>query len=153
MSTSSTADASPHSCSSEADPRSTPKCCAPGARAAAGFRSPSSFSACWRSGRSTAPLSGAIIAQRHAQGELNRKTVQHQEGGIVSQILVRDGERVRAGQPLIVIGDVRNDAELSLLQDQLSAERIRNARAAAEAALAASFQAPATSDTPRARAS
>ena len=42
---------------------------------------------------------------------------------------------VRAGQPLLVVGDVRNDAELSLLQDQLRAERIRNARAAAEAAL------------------
>ncbi len=35
------------------------------------------------------------------------------------EILVRDGELVRAGQPLIVVGDVRNDAELSLLHDQL----------------------------------
>ena len=60
-----------------------------------------------------------------------------------AQILVRDGELVRAGQPLIVVGDVRNDAELSLLLDQLRAERIRNARATAEAALAAKFQAPA----------
>ncbi len=50
---------------------------------------------------------------------------------------------VRAGQPLIVVGDVRNDAELSLLRDQLRAERIRNARASAEAALAAKFQLPA----------
>ena len=31
--------------------------------------------------------------------------------------------------PLIVIGDVRTDAELSLLLDQLDAEKIRNARA------------------------
>ena len=75
--------------------------------------------------------------------ELNRKTVQHQEGGIVRSILVRDGDTVRAGQPLIVVGDVRNDAELNLLRDQLRAERIRNARASAEAALAAKFQVPA----------
>lgn len=93
-----------------------------------------------------APLSGAIIASGRVKVELNRKTVQHQEGGIVRKILVRDGELVRAGQPLLVIGDVRNDAELSLLQDQLSAERIRYARASAEAALAASFQAPAAAN-------
>ena len=86
-----------------------------------------------------APLSGAVIAPGKLKVELNRKTVQHQEGGIVRRILVRDGEQVRSGQPLIVVGDVRNDAELSMLLDQLQAERIRNARATAEAALAARF--------------
>jgi HlyD family type I secretion membrane fusion protein len=90
-----------------------------------------------------APLSGAIIAAGKLKVELNRKTVQHQEGGLVRQILVRDGEFVRAGQPLIVIGDVRNDAELSLLQDRLDAERIRNLRAGAEATLQTKFEAPA----------
>lgn len=90
-----------------------------------------------------APLSGAIVAAGKLKVELNRKAVQHQEGGIVRKILVRDGERVRAGQPLIIVGDVRNDAELSLLLDQLDAERIRNARASAEAALAPAFQRPA----------
>jgi HlyD family type I secretion membrane fusion protein len=91
----------------------------------------------------TAPLSGAIVAPAQVKVELNRKTVQHQEGGIVRKILVRDGDMVRAGQPLIVLGDVRNDAELNMLRDQLRAERIRNARASAEAVLAAKFQAPA----------
>ncbi len=90
----------------------------------------------------TAPLSGAIVAAGRLKAELNRKTVQHQEGGIVRKILVRDGEQVRAGQALIVIGDVRTDAELSLLQDQLSAERIRNSRATAEAALVTRFHPP-----------
>ena len=91
----------------------------------------------------TAPVSGAVVAQAQVKVELNRKTVQHQEGGIVREILVRDGQTVRAGQPLIVVGDVRSDAELSLLQDQLRAERIRSRRAAAEAALEARFAAPA----------
>jgi HlyD family type I secretion membrane fusion protein len=94
-----------------------------------------------------APLSGAVIAAGRVKVELNRKTVQHQEGGIVRKILVRDGDLVRAGQPLLVIGDVRNDAELSLLQDQLVTERIRYARASAEAALSSSFQSPADLDT------
>src|SRR5262249_40243563 len=98
----------------------------------------------------TAPLSGAIVAIGKLKVELNRKSVQHQEGGIVREILVRDGELVRAGQPLLLIGDVRTDAELSLLTDQLGAERIRNARVSAEAALSSTFQKPADlTDTPR----
>jgi HlyD family type I secretion membrane fusion protein len=93
----------------------------------------------------TAPLSGAVIAPAQLKVELNRKTVQHQEGGIVREILVRDGQKVRAGEPLVVVADVRSDSTLKLLQDQLSAERVREARAAAEAALAPHFDAPADS--------
>jgi HlyD family secretion protein len=91
----------------------------------------------------TAPLSGAIVAAGKLKAELNHKTVQHKEGGIVEQILVRDGDVVRAGQPLIGVGDVRNDAELAMLADQLAAERIRAARAGAEAALSPKFDVPA----------
>jgi HlyD family type I secretion membrane fusion protein len=90
-----------------------------------------------------APLSGAVVANGQVKVELNRKTVQHQEGGIVREILVRDGQKVSAGQPLVVVGDVRSDSELSLLQDQLRAARIRSARAEAEASLQARFIAPA----------
>lgn len=100
---------------------------------------------------SAAPLSGAIVAVAKLKVELNRKTVQHQEGGIVRQILVREGEMVRAGQPLVVVGDVRTEAELSLLLDQLTAERIRSARASAEAVLATEMQPPRDlADSPRA---
>ena len=90
-----------------------------------------------------APLSGAVVANGQVKVELNRKTVQHQEGGIVREILVRDGQKVRAGQPLVVVGDVRTDSELSLLQDQLRAARVRSARAEAEAALRERFTVPA----------
>ena len=90
-----------------------------------------------------APLSGAIVAPAQIKVELNRKTVQHQEGGIVREILVRDGQQVRAGEPLLVVGDVRSSAELSLLQGLVRAERIRQARAAAEAALEPRFTVPA----------
>jgi HlyD family type I secretion membrane fusion protein len=86
-----------------------------------------------------APLSGAIVAPGQLKAELNRKTVQHQEGGIVREILVRDGQRVHAGDPLVIVGSVRNDAELSLLQDQLLAQRTRAARATAEAELKPQF--------------
>jgi len=90
-----------------------------------------------------APLSGAVVAPAHIKVELNRKTVQHQEGGIVRELLVRDGQKVRAGQPLVVIGDLRSQAELNQVQDQMRAERMRLARASAEATLAPSFAIPA----------
>jgi len=45
-----------------------------------------------------APLSGAIIAPAFVKVDMNRKVVQHQEGGIVKQILVRDGERAKAAR-------------------------------------------------------
>lgn len=82
-----------------------------------------------------APLAGAVIAPAHVKVELNRKTVQHQEGGIVQQILVREGQRVRAGEPLVVVADLRNDAELGVQRDLLLAALARRARASAEAAL------------------
>src|SRR3970040_792197 len=57
-----------------------------------------------------APLSGAVIGAGQVKVDMNRKTVQHQEGGIVGEILVRDGSKVEAGQTLLVLKDVRVDA-------------------------------------------
>ncbi|MBL8352196.1 MAG: HlyD family type I secretion periplasmic adaptor subunit [Burkholderiaceae bacterium] len=98
---------------------------------------------------SVAPLSGAVIAPGVVKTELNRKTVQHLEGGIVREILVREGQRVKAGDPLLVVGDVRTDATLDLQQDQRVAESIREARLLAELKLAPDFALPAgTADSP-----
>src|SRR3954471_8916428 len=83
-----------------------------------------------------APLSGAIVGPGFVKVDLNRKVVQHQEGGIVREIRVRDGDRVKQGQPLVVIEDVRVDAQLDLLSIQLIAERAKSARLTAEAAYA-----------------
>ena len=83
-----------------------------------------------------APLSGAIIAAGFVKVDLNRKVVQHQEGGIVREIKVRDGDRVRQGQELIVLEDVRVEAAFDLLRLQLDSERCRAARLTAEAAYA-----------------
>jgi HlyD family type I secretion membrane fusion protein len=96
----------------------------------------------------TAPLSGAIIAPAQVKVELNRKTVQHQEGGIVREILVRDGQKVRAGDALVVVSDLRNAAALRLIQDQLESERVRKARAMAEAALQPRFGDASTPQAP-----
>jgi len=81
-----------------------------------------------------APLSGAVIAPGFVKLDMNRKVVQHQEGGIVKSILVRDGESVRQGQVLVVIDDVRLDATLDLLRTQHDGERAKAARLEAERA-------------------
>jgi HlyD family type I secretion membrane fusion protein len=88
---------------------------------------------------SLAPISGAVIAHARIKVELERKTVQHREGGIVREIKVRNGQKVKAGDVLVVVDDVRSDAELSLLEDQLRAERVRHARVSAESTLARQF--------------
>jgi HlyD family type I secretion membrane fusion protein len=83
-----------------------------------------------------APLSGAVVAVGQVQSELGRKVVQHQEGGIVREVLVRQGQVVRRGEALMVVGDIRNDAGLDILRKQMDAERIRAARARSELNLA-----------------
>jgi epimerase transport system membrane fusion protein len=79
-----------------------------------------------------APLSGAVIGAGQVKVDMNRKTVQHQEGGIVGEILVRDGSKVKAGQNLILLKDVRVDASNELVRTQLDAELAKSARLSAE---------------------
>ena len=79
-----------------------------------------------------APISGAVIGPGLVKVDMNRKTVQHQEGGIVGEILVRDGTKVKAGQTLIVLKDVRVDAGNEAVRTQLDAELAKAARLSAE---------------------
>jgi HlyD family type I secretion membrane fusion protein len=81
-----------------------------------------------------APLSGAIIAPGLVKVDLNRKAVQHRDGGIVKAVLVRDGARVKMGEPLILLEDVRADAQLMVVRRALDAESARMARLEAERA-------------------
>jgi membrane fusion protein, epimerase transport system len=89
-----------------------------------------------------APLSGAVVANGQVQAALGRKVVQHQEGGIVRELHVQQGQRVKRGDALLVVGDVRSDATLDLLRKQALAEGLRAARCRAELALAPRFSMP-----------
>jgi len=89
-----------------------------------------------------APLGGAAMAPGVVKVDMNRKTVQHQEGGLVSEILVRDGVKVKAGQPLIVLKDIRVDASNELVQTQLDVEVAKAARLTSEQTWAASVSFP-----------
>jgi HlyD family type I secretion membrane fusion protein len=90
-----------------------------------------------------APLTGAVVASGFVKVDMNRKVVQHQEGGIVKEILVRDGQRVAQGQILMVIEDVRVDASVETVRQQLDAERAKAARLEAERMLAPAVRFPA----------
>jgi HlyD family type I secretion membrane fusion protein len=90
-----------------------------------------------------APLSGAVVATGQVQAALGRKVVQHQEGGIVRELHVRQGQVVKRGEPLLTVGDVRSDAMLDLLRKQGAAEALRAARSRAELNLEARFEPPA----------
>lgn len=79
-----------------------------------------------------APLSGAVVAPGVVKVDMNRKTIQHQEGGIIKEILVRDGDRVAEGQLLMVLNDVRVDASFELVRQQLDSERARGTRLGTE---------------------
>jgi len=79
-----------------------------------------------------APLESAAIASGAVESETSRKTIQHLEGGIVRQILVTDGDFVRAGQTLIILDGTKAHAEVESLQGQLWDARAREMRLQAE---------------------
>jgi epimerase transport system membrane fusion protein len=83
-----------------------------------------------------APLSMAVIAPAFVKVDLNRRPVQHLEGGIVREVLVRDGEHVKAGQPVLILGDVGVDADRNRLGYRIHVERVGIARLEAEQARA-----------------
>ncbi|MCD7985285.1 MAG: HlyD family type I secretion periplasmic adaptor subunit [Desulfovibrio sp.] len=87
-------------------------------------------------------ISGAVVAPGKIKIETERKTVQHLEGGIVDAILVREGEEVRAGQPLIILESVQIDANASMLQKQLVAQSAAQIRLTAEKDLKDALQWP-----------
>jgi Glycosyl transferase family 41/Biotin-lipoyl like len=55
----------------------------------------------------TAPLHGAVVANGFVRVEGNRKSIQHLDGGIVKELNVKEGDRVKAGDVLIVLDDTQ----------------------------------------------
>ncbi|QFU02659.1 Type I secretion system membrane fusion protein PrsE [Halomonas sp. THAF5a] len=66
----------------------------------------------------TANLAVAVVASGHVTVESFRRSVQHLEGGIVRDILVADGDRVEAGQPLVMLDDTRARTRLQMARTQ-----------------------------------
>lgn len=79
-----------------------------------------------------APLSMAVVAPGFVKVDLNRRPVQHLEGGIVRAVLVRDGQSVNAGDAVLMLGDVHVDADRNRLAYRINVERAGVARLEAE---------------------
>ena len=78
------------------------------------------------------PLSSAVIGNGTVTIASNRQTIQHFEGGIVSKILVHEGDHVKAGQVLFEMSPVQADAALGSARNQLFALLTKADRLAAE---------------------
>lgn len=79
-----------------------------------------------------APISGAAIASGNLQVEGRRQSVQHPYGGVIRQLLVRDGVHVEKGQLLLVLDDSDPRAKLDVLVADRDASRAAQARLMAE---------------------
>ena len=79
-----------------------------------------------------AKINQAVHAPGTIGSEFGRKTVQHLEGGIVDAILVKEGELVKEGQPLVRLKRVQAKASLDMLTKQRDYLRALEARALAE---------------------
>ena len=79
-----------------------------------------------------AMIDSAVVAPGTLMVEGNRRNVQHLEGGIVGEVLVRDGSIVAAGQSLIRLDDTRVRAGLNVVVDETDRTRARIAVLTAE---------------------
>ena len=80
----------------------------------------------------TTELSGAVIASGSVVVELSIKKVQHPSGGVVGEILVKEGDAVEAGQVVVRLDETVTKATLGALQAQLDELLSREARLLAE---------------------
>ena len=80
----------------------------------------------------TTSLAGAVIASGNVVVESNSKKVQHQTGGIVGEILVREGDRVSAGDVIVRLDETTTRANLQIIAQQYDRTVARQARLQAE---------------------
>ena len=79
-----------------------------------------------------APLDGAAFAPGTVTVKSYKKAVQHLEGGIVSEILVRNGDLVESGQPLLILDATQPRASLEMVTSEFIALKARESRLLAE---------------------
>ncbi len=66
-----------------------------------------------------ASIAGAVVAPGRLKVEGERQIVQHLEGGVVSELLVDEGDEVQAGDVLVRLDATRIAAELAIVEGQL----------------------------------
>lgn len=92
---------------------------------------------------STAPVAGAVVAPGIINVDSNVRAIQHLEGGILQEILVREGDPVQAGQVLLRMNDTATSSNRNELLGQFYEGVATEARLLAEQAGAESITFPA----------
>ena len=90
------------------------------------------FFGCFGIWATLAPLRSGAVAPGIVSVSGKRKTVQHLEGGIISEIRVKEGEEVHSGQVLVRMSGTQPRTQIQLLRGQLLATVAREARLQAE---------------------
>ncbi len=86
-----------------------------------------------------APLDEGVIAPSTVSIEQRKKLIQHIQGGVVSEVLVKEGQEVRAGDVLVVLDDAVNRAGLESIRQNYLGQRAMESRLLAEMAGAATI--------------
>jgi epimerase transport system membrane fusion protein len=79
-----------------------------------------------------APLDSSAHAPGSVAVRSYKKVIQHLEGGIVSEIMVQNGDHVRQGDPLLVLDNTQSLAQLEMVNSQFAADKALESRLIAE---------------------
>ncbi|MEH6829915.1 HlyD family type I secretion periplasmic adaptor subunit [Sulfitobacter sp.] len=77
-------------------------------------------------------IAGAIVASGRIEVDRNRQVVQHDSGGTISEILVDEGDLVKAGDLLLQLDPEQVRSELTLVEGQLFELMARRGRLEAQ---------------------
>lgn len=77
-------------------------------------------------------ISGAIVASGRIEVDRNRQVVQHDTGGTVAEILVDEGDLVKAGDLLLQLDPRQASSDLTLIEGQLFELMARRGRLEAQ---------------------
>jgi len=90
----------------------------------------------------TAPLASGVVASGTLSVETNRKTIQHLEGGIISEIFAKEGEIVEVGDLLVKLDSTQAFGNFTVMQTRLTLLQATQARLLAESVDATEIEWP-----------
>jgi HlyD family secretion protein len=79
-----------------------------------------------------ASLTGAVVANGQIVVDTSIKKVQHPTGGVIGELLAKNGSKVKAGDVLLRLDDTQTRANLAIVTNQLIDLSARKARLIAE---------------------
>lgn len=79
-----------------------------------------------------APLDEGVSSPATVSIETKRRAIQHMNGGVVREVIVKEGQMVKEGDPLVELGDAQVKANFESVRQNYLAQRAAEARALAE---------------------